>query len=225
VSVRSSKTSYRTRHILGRVAGWSLPSAVTLFEGSGAFLAVVPPYMKGVRRLTVAPFLPIAPGASRDDTAHALIGIFGVGGKRAGIALGEMVEIRTRFNNGKSIQIDLTTEWIESPSWDLDIYVVPEIERGTTTVDITKVRQGFDKDDVERIRQHLGATYNWFINQGCVIELNGTPILPTTFEAWAYPPDYLPRQAKFTIEPSEGKFLDVTLSGGLILDRDPEAEN
>jgi Histidine kinase-, DNA gyrase B-, and HSP90-like ATPase len=167
----------------------------------------------------------ITPGASRDDTGHKLIGIFGVGGKRAGVALGELVEIRTRFNNGKSIQIDLTKDWIESPSWDLDIYEVPEVDPGTTTVDITKVRQGFDKEEVERIRQHFGATYSWFLEQGCVIELNGASILPITFDAWAYPPDYLPRQAKFTIEPTDGKFLDVTLSGGLILDRDPESEN
>lgn len=167
----------------------------------------------------------IAPGASRDDTGHALIGIFGVGGKRAGVALGELVEIRTRFDKGKSIQIDLTKDWVESPDWDLDIYEVPEVDPGTTTVDITKVRQGFDKDDVTSIRQHFGATYSWFIKHGCAIELNGTPIVPITFDAWAYPPDYLPRQAKFTIEPANGKFLGVVLSGGLILDRDPESEN
>lgn len=167
----------------------------------------------------------ITPGASRDDTDHALIGIFGVGGKRAGVALGELVEIRTRFTNGKSIQIDLTKDWVESPSWDLDIYEVPEVDRGTTTVEITKVRQGFDRNDVERIRRHFGAIYSWFIKQGCVIELNGAPIMQTTFDSWAYPPDYPPRQAKFTIEPADGKFLEVTLTGGLILDRDPESEN
>lgn len=167
----------------------------------------------------------IAPGASRDDTGLALIGIFGVGGKRASVALGELVEIRTRHNRGKSIQIDLTTEWIESPDWRLDIYEIPEIAPGTTTVDITKVRQGFDSDDVERIRQHFSETYSWFISQGCVIELNGDPIRPIKFDTWAYPPDYPPRQATFAIEPSHGEFLDVRLSGGLILDRDPEKEN
>jgi C4-dicarboxylate-specific signal transduction histidine kinase len=35
----------------------------------------------------------IAPGASRNEMGDALIGVFGVGGKRAGIALGELVEI------------------------------------------------------------------------------------------------------------------------------------
>ena len=167
----------------------------------------------------------IAPGASRDNAGAALIGVFGVGGKRAGVALGELVEIRTRHKNGKSIQIDLHKEWVESPSWDLDIYEIPEIGPGTTTVDITKVRQGFDKDDVERFRQHLGETYSWFIDQGCLLTLNGAPVSPVTFDRWAYPPDYPPRQAKFTVEPAEGQFLDVTLSGGLILDRNPEKEN
>jgi HSP90 family molecular chaperone len=38
----------------------------------------------------------IAPGGSRNDPDAELIGIFGVGGKRASIALGEHVEIRTR---------------------------------------------------------------------------------------------------------------------------------
>jgi hypothetical protein len=37
----------------------------------------------------------IAPGGSRNDPDAEVIGIFGVGSKRAGIALGERVEIRT----------------------------------------------------------------------------------------------------------------------------------
>lgn len=167
----------------------------------------------------------IAPGATRNDMGHALIGIFGVGGKRAGVALGELVEIRTRCGNGKTIEVDLTKDWIESPNWDLDIYEVPEIDSGTTIVDIAMVRQGFDQEEIDRIYQHLGETYSWFINQGCEIELNGASISPITFNAWAYPPAYLPREASFVIEPAHGQLLNVRLSGGLILDRNPEAEN
>lgn len=167
----------------------------------------------------------IAPGASRNEAGDALIGVFGVGGKRAGIALGELVEIQTRHGNGKSIQIDLTNDWIESPSWDLDIYEVPEIDPKSTIVNITKIRQGFNEEDVQHFEQHASETYSWFINQGCVIELNGTPLSPATFDAWAYPPDFPPQQTKFQIVPGNGKILDVTLTGGLILDRKPESEN
>ena len=167
----------------------------------------------------------IAPGASRNDMGEAIIGIFGVGGKRAGVALGELVEIRTRHQSEQSIQIDLTREWIESPDWALDIYAIPEVEPGTTTVDISKVRQSFDEDDVEQLRQHLAETYGWFCSEGCTIDLNEVAISPVTFDHWAFPPGYEPRQSEFTIEPAPGQSLKVTLSAGLITDRDPEEEN
>ena len=167
----------------------------------------------------------VAPGAGRDDPGQPLIGIFGVGGKRAGVALGELVEIRTRSGKGKSIAIDLTKEWIESSNWNVDLFEVPDIPPGTTIVEISKVRKRFDDDDVDRIRQHLAETYSWFINQGCIIELNRTVVSPITFDRWAYPPEYPPRTAGFPIEPVPGAFLKVTLTAGLILDRNPEREN
>jgi len=167
----------------------------------------------------------IAPGASGNPLDHASIGIFGVGGKRAGVALGELVEIRTRRAKESSLQIDLTKEWVEHPDWDLDIYQIPDIEPGTTTVDITKVRQGFDEDDVKAMRLHLGETYGWFMQHGCEIILNGQVVEPVGFEDWAYPPDFSPKHVAFKIEPAAGKFLDVDITGGLIRDRDPEAEN
>ena len=167
----------------------------------------------------------IAPGASRNDVGEALIGIFGVGGKRAGVALGELVEIRTRHRDGKSIQVDLTADWIESPDWALEIYQVPDLTPGTTSVDISKVRQNFDQGDIAEIEAHLAETYSWFAGKGCTIRLNGKRVKPITFAHWAYPSDIEPHRAKFKIEPAAREFLDVTLTGGLITDRDPEAEN
>ncbi len=167
----------------------------------------------------------IAPGASRNDMGEPIIGIFGVGGKRAGVALGELVEIRTRHKDEQSIQIDLTREWIESPDWDLDIYAIPEVPPGTTTVDISKVRQSFDHDDLERLRQHLAETYSWFCIQGCALKLNGEAVATVTFDRWAYPLGYEPRRSEFSIEPAPSQSLRITLSAGLIIDRDPEDEN
>lgn len=167
----------------------------------------------------------ISPGASRNDQGKALIGVFGVGGKRAGIALGELVEIRTRHEHGKSVQVDLDAQWINSPSWDLDIYEIPSIEPNQTVVDISKIRQSFEASDIDQIRRHLAETYGRFLGKDCVITLNGSPIEAVTFESWAYPPDYLPREASFAIEPVAGRFLNVCIIAGLILDRDPEEDN
>ena len=167
----------------------------------------------------------VAPGASRNEVGGSSIGIFGVGSKRAGVALGEQVEIRTRHKNGKSIQIEITNDWIASPNWDLVIYEIPPIAPSTTVVDISKIRQRFEKGDVEQIRQHFGETYSWFIRNGCTIAVNGHSVPSLEFEKWAYPPEYLPRVAEFQIEPVDSRFLDVRLVGGLILDRDSEREN
>lgn len=107
----------------------------------------------------------------------------------------------------------------------MEIYQIPNIEPGTTSVEITKVRQSFEAGDIDDIRQHLAATYSQFIKQGCVIEVNSKPIAPITFDRWAYPKDFGPRRAKFKIEPARDQFLDVTITGGLIRDRNPETEN
>src|SRR5665213_113653 len=97
----------------------------------------------------------VSPGASRVRDEHHVIGIFGVGGKRAGIALGEHVEIRTRFGKEKSLEVDITNDWLGSDDWDLDIYEIPDIPPGTTSVDISR-RCG--RDSAERTSRSCGYT-------------------------------------------------------------------
>lgn len=118
-----------------------------------------------------------------------MIGIFGVGGKRAAVALGERVEIKTRYKKEKTLQLDLTSDWLlESDEWTLPVYEVPDLAPGTTTVDVMKFRQSFNAEDVDLIQMYLGETYDWFIRNGCVIKLNGVPVEPISFDKWAYPP-------------------------------------
>ena len=167
----------------------------------------------------------IAPGASRNRPQDELIGIFGVGGKRAGVALGELVEIRSRYGREKSLQLDINNEWLGSDDWHIAVYEIPDIKPATTKVDISKLRQGFSNDDVDDIRKHFGETYAWFLEQGCELRLDGVSITALNFNSWAYPPQYGPRQANFEVSPTGDGVLDVEITAGLIRDRDPEAEN
>jgi len=59
----------------------------------------------------------VAPGGSRNDPLAELIGVFGVGNKRAAIALAENIEIRIRHENGKTHELDIAKQWIESEDW------------------------------------------------------------------------------------------------------------
>src|SRR6266568_1042695 len=90
----------------------------------------------------------VAPGGSRNEPTAELIGIFGVGSKRAGIALGEHVVIKTRFREEQSCQIDITPEWLQTDDWQLPAYAIPDIEPATTQVDISHLRKPFSQLDV-----------------------------------------------------------------------------
>jgi hypothetical protein len=167
----------------------------------------------------------VAPGASDQKFGRESIGIFGVGGKRAGVALGELVEIRTRHPKGKSVQINIDSDWLASDEWQLAAYAISPIEKGVTIVDISKLRRSFSAADIENICSHLSETYAWFIDQGCEIRLNGDLIVGKGFDYWAYPPGFGPREAKFGLKPDGKQDVNVTITAGLITDRDPEADN
>lgn len=167
----------------------------------------------------------VAPGGSRNDPGGELIGIFGVGSKRAGIALAEHVIIKTRFQNEETSELDITPEWLESEEWQLPAYAIPDIEPHSTQLEMSHLRTPLNQEDVEALIIHLGETYGWFIDQGCRLELNGAPVLPRHFDAWAFPPGFPPRETSFDLDMGQsGKFC-ASITAGLIRDRAPDQDN
>lgn len=167
----------------------------------------------------------VTPGASKNLPEATTIGIFGVGSKRAVVALGENVSLRTHHGNDDSYQIDITRSWLESPSWELAAYKIPPIDAGTTVVDMTALRRSFSSDDVQALQTHLGEVYSRFLSSNCQITVNGKQVIPVAFNSWAYPPDFLPKKATFVVSPDDVGRVDVTITAGLICDRVPEIGN
>lgn len=167
----------------------------------------------------------VAPGGSKNEPGAEVIGIFGVGSKRAGIALGEQVEIKTRFGNAQSLEIDITSDWLESDDWELAAYEIPDIKPGTTQVSISRLRRPFSQQDVEEMRFHLGETYAWFLDKECTIEVNGTEVNAISFETWAYPPEYAPHSAAFDTNFGHDGKISAKIVSGLVRDRVPDKDN
>lgn len=167
----------------------------------------------------------VALGGSSNSPQGEVIGVFGVGSKRAAVALGEQVEIRTRYGKGGSFQIDITKEWIESGEWEIPSYSISNVAPYTTRVDISRLRRSFTDADVLDLAKHLAETYSWFIDQGCKLQINGKPLKSVHFDSWAYPVSFPPQRANFSSELFGVGKVAITVVGGLILDRDPEAEN
>jgi hypothetical protein len=167
----------------------------------------------------------VSPGRSRNDPSAELIGIFGVGGKRSVIALAEQTEIKTRFRDQQTHELDITPTWIKSDDWRLPAYAIPDIEPSTTVVSLSYLRSQITEQDVDNLRVHLGQTYDWFLNKGCVITLNGDPVAPIDFETWAFPPEFKPRGTKFNVDVKGAGKFSCEITSGLIRDRIPEDNN
>ena len=141
----------------------------------------------------------VAPGGSKNDPNAEIIGIFGVGSKRASVALGEQVVLKTRRGSGRTFEVDITKDWLDSEEWELPAYEITSIAPGTTEVQISHLRKSFSQEDVDEIVIHLGETYDWFLRRkDCEIKVNEVAVLPRGFEAWAFPPGSEPQSAVFT---------------------------
>jgi hypothetical protein len=166
----------------------------------------------------------VVPGGSRNDPDAETIGIFGVGGKRAGIALGEQVEIRTRYKRQQSYQLDINKEWLDIDEWEMPVYSIPNIEPGTTRVEVSRLRKPLSEANVSDITVHLQETYAWFLHEDCTIAVNGTPLASIDFDHWAYPEGFAPRAIGFKITLGSEQ-VEATITAGLITDRNSETEN
>lgn len=168
----------------------------------------------------------VAPGASLNSPDAETIGIFGVGSKRAVVALAESVTIKTRYQGAKSFQIDIGSDWLESPDWQIPHFEIPAIDEGITTVDLSALRKSFDESAIADLISHLGETYAWFLKKGkCKIKVNGVAVKPIEFDRWAFPRGFEPRRAVFTIDLKGHERVNVEVIAGLIRDRDPIREN
>jgi Histidine kinase-, DNA gyrase B-, and HSP90-like ATPase len=61
----------------------------------------------------------VGPGETGTNPTDETIGIFGVGTKRAVVALAQDVKITTRF---RKHQIDFDDNWLKDDDWELPIY-------------------------------------------------------------------------------------------------------
>ncbi len=158
--------------------------------------------------------LPPESVATLDRNTHAVV------------ALAENIKIKTRFSSETTYQIDIDNAWLESTDWEMPIYEIDDIEPGTTTVELSSLRFELTEEVQGQLQEHVSETYSQFIKQNNLeILFNSQKLSPIEFDNWAYPPEYEPRYYMFEILADSGQKVGVEIYGGLILDRNPVAEN
>lgn len=166
----------------------------------------------------------VGPGLSGTSPTDETIGIFGVGTKRAVVALSQDIRIRTRFKKEKTYEVDFDDAWIAGDDWDLPVYQVDDIPPGTTIVELKQLRLHVSAEGIAQLKEHMRATYARFLaNQDVQITLNNEKLEPLLFENWAYPPDFEPRRFTGLVPSEDGYKVEVEAIAGLSRESSPAA--
>ncbi len=166
----------------------------------------------------------VGPGQTGSAPDDETIGIFGVGTKRAVVALAQDIKISTRYGKEKTYQVDFDDAWLKNDNWELPLYQIDDIDPGTTLVELQKLRVQIDDDAIEQLRDHLSATYAKFLSaESVTIKLNGVPLVPMFFDNWSYPPGYEPRRYHGNLSTADEQVVRVEAIAGLSNESSPAA--
>jgi hypothetical protein len=178
----------------------------------------------GVREIDLE--LLVRPGGTTNSPDEDVIGFFGVGSKRAVVALGEDIIICSRHESGKSFRIDIDNGWLESDSWQIPAYETEHIPERTTIVEVCKLRKPVDEQEAHLLRLHLSETYaRYLVSRKFQMLLDRTSLLPMTFDKWAYPPKFGPRNFTFELATTDGEKVRGEITGGLVSEKEPGEED
>ena len=166
----------------------------------------------------------VGPGQTGTSPSDETIGIFGVGTKRAVVALAQDIRIKTRRSAESTFQIEFDDSWLADDSWELPIYEVDDIPEGTTIVALQRLRILVTDEVITNLKEHLGTTYARFLEDNrVVISVNGEAVSQHFFENWAYPPNFSPRRYLGTLQTQDNRQVRVEALAGLTRESSPAA--
>lgn len=160
----------------------------------------------------------VSPGKTSNDIHDDVIGYFGVGSKRAVIALAQDISIHSRFEHDKAYSVRFDEDWItKDESWLLPYDDSPrDLCPFTTLIELNRLRVRLTEQSIEELKAHLREVYAKFIDRGASITVNGEELESTNFDDdWTYPPNLSPTKFSMSI-PFEDRTVDVEITSGLI---------
>jgi Histidine kinase-, DNA gyrase B-, and HSP90-like ATPase len=168
----------------------------------------------------------VSPGKTSNAISDDVIGYFGVGSKRAVIALSQEIAIHSRFKQEKTFSVKFGQHWIdEEEGWTIPYEESPnELEPSSTLIELSRLRVHITPEEIESLKMHLSEVYSRFLRKGIVILVNGENISPVSFDDdWTFPPGYSPKRIAKKIS-NEGREVKVDIVSGLI-DHPGDPEN
>ncbi|KYG81661.1 histidine kinase/DNA gyrase B/HSP90-like ATPase [Roseivirga ehrenbergii] len=161
----------------------------------------------------------VCPGASSNSDLDNSIGIFGVGSKRAIVALSENTKILSHHIDSPDTHlVEITTDWLQEDSWNLPLRKTRSILAGNTELYLSTLRKEIEENSESILRGHLGQVYSKYLTERHVsIVLNNTEISPLAFDTdWAYPDSNPPQSFNMHFLVEENRSVKARITGGLL---------
>jgi hypothetical protein len=164
----------------------------------------------------------VGPGHTSNVDTEEIIGYFGVGTKRAVVALAQDVKITTRYGKNKTYRVEFDENWLQTEGWELPTYEVSDIAEESTVIELQKLRFQITNEVISRLEEHLRSTYARFLtSEKLSIRLGTTQLTPSVYENWTYPPDYEPKEYAGPINTGDGDIVDAEIIAGLSKESSP----
>lgn len=164
----------------------------------------------------------VGPGQTGNSAEDPVIGIFGVGTKRAVVALAQEIKITTRHKKEKTYMVEFDDVWLNDDEWELPYYQVDNIAEASTKIFLQRLRNKITDKHLKYLGLHLSATYAHFLSGGQIeLLLNSKPVKAMTFEKWAFPPKYPPREYRGEISDRKGNKIVACIRAGLSTESSP----
>ncbi|MEB2604780.1 ATP-binding protein [Burkholderia cenocepacia] len=166
----------------------------------------------------------VGPGQSGSASTDETIGIFGVGTKRAVVALARQIRIRTRHERADTFEVEFDESWLNDDDWELPLFQVDNIAPGKTQVHLQQLRVAITEQAIDQLRDHLEATYAKFlVRPDVTLRLNNVQVSPRFFDQWSFPPNYEPRRYHGTLATANGRNVHIEVVAGLSNESSPTA--
>jgi hypothetical protein len=164
----------------------------------------------------------VGPGQTSNLETDKSIGIFGVGTKRAVVALAQDIKISTRYKKHKTYRVEYDDDWLKTEDWTLPLYEIGDISEGMTVIELQKLRFSITDEAISQLKEHLEVTYARFLrNKKLNILLGPDKLKPHLFEGWSYPQKYHPRKYTGKLKTEGGSYVDVEVLAGLSKESSP----
>ncbi len=166
----------------------------------------------------------IQPGGTTRKPEEISIGEFGIGLKRAIIALSRQAEVLSRFESMDTFKIIVDDSWTSSKSWKIPKYRTDLIAPSSSQINFSKIKFDLNLEVLTEVKRLLSETYGLLLSKDFTLWVNEDEIKPTYFDRWAYPPKRRHPHTYRTFITVDGRKVNIDVTVGLMLESSQTGE-